>query len=168
MIIWIPAEYLPTDTRDMCSSTLCNLIPHDWTIKNLLCNVVDYTVHADRYVFYILNSYGSPAMDPLGTNLSVDMIHNVYDIYLDTIPNTDTVLENIVINHEYIAAGIPTRARIVTILHSSDNSDLSFIASSNCILDPQYPAPSPREYDNTVFGRRFGVLVDDGNTASAH
>ena len=157
MLMWIPVEYLPTATRDMCLSTLCNLIPHDWTIQYLLCNEVDYgdTINADRYVFYILNSYGSSAMDPLGTNLSIDMIHNGYDIYLDTISNTDTVLENIVSNHEYIAAGIPKRARIVTVLHPSDNSDLSFIATSNCILDPQYPAlePSPKEYDNTVLGR---------------
>ena len=97
------------------------------------------------------------------------MIYNGFDIYLDTIPNTDTVLEHIVIDHYNIAYGSPTRARIVTVLHPSNNSDLSFVASSNCILDPQYPAlePSPREYDNTVLGRRFGVLVDDSNTASA-
>ena len=56
----------------------------------------------------------------------------------------------------------------MTFLHPLDNIDLSIITSSNYVLDPQYPAmePSPREYDNTVLGRRFGVLVDDGATAS--
>ena len=94
MIMWIPAVYLPTATRDMCLSTLGNLIPHDWTIQYLLCNAVDYgdAIDADRYVFYILNSYGSTAMDPLCKNSVTDMIYNGFDIYVDTIPNTDTGL----------------------------------------------------------------------------
>ena len=131
MIMWIPAIYLPTATRNMCLSALDNLIPHDWTIQYLLCNAVDYgdAIDADRYVFYILNSYGSTAMDPLRKNSATDMVYNGFDIYLDTIPNTDTVLENIVINHDNIAAGSPTRARIVTLLHPSDSSDFSYVAS---------------------------------------
>ena len=58
MIMWIPAEYLPTATRDVCLSTLCNLIPHDWTIQYVLCNAVDYgdVIDANRYVFYTLSS----------------------------------------------------------------------------------------------------------------
>lgn len=157
MIIWIPAVYLPTTTQDMCLSTLSNLIQHDWTIQHLLFNSVDYsdTIDADRYVFYILNSYGSTAMAPFCKNSMTDMIYNVFDIYLDNILNTDTVLDHIVIDHDNIADGSPTRARIVTVLYPSDNSDLSLVVSSNCILDPHYPAleTSPREYDNTVLGR---------------
>ena len=59
------------------------------------------------------------------------MVHNGYGIYLDTIPTIDNVFENIVINHQSITASNPTRARIVIVLHPSDNTDLSFIASSN-------------------------------------
>ena len=35
------------------------------------------------------------------------------------------------------------------------------MCSSNCILDPDYPAmePSPKEYGNSLFGRRFGISV---------
>ena len=56
----------------------------------------------------------------------------------------------------------------MTVLHPSDNEDLSFISSSNCVLDPNYLVmePSPREYANIILGRRLDVLVDTGSTIS--
>ena len=38
---------------------------------------------------------------------------------------------------------------------------------SNCVLDPMYPAMElvPIEYNNNIFGRRFGVLLFDVNSS---
>ena len=51
------------------------------------------------------------------------------------------------------------RAHTVVILHSSDNRIVSSYSTSNLILDTQFPAMEPalQEYNNAVFGRRFGV-----------
>ena len=41
--------------------------------------------------------------------------------------------------------------------------------ASNIFIDSHYPAmePSPLEYQNTLFGRRFGALVNNDNNYGA-
>ena len=48
---------------------------------------------------------------------------------------------------------------VISIIHSSSHANVATICSSNCILDPDYPAmePSPKQYSNSLFDRRFGI-----------
>ena len=61
------------------------------------------------------------------------------------------------------------KPHVVTIVHSSLHKDIATMHSPNVILDPLYPAmePSPLDHHNTLFGRRFGVLVTTYNSYDA-
>ena len=50
---------------------------------------------------------------------------------------------------------------VISIIHSSSHANVATMFSSNCILDPDYPAmeSSPKEYGNSLFGRWFGISV---------
>ena len=53
LIVWLTEIYLPTSTREICSSTLHTLIPSDWTLQYVLYNAVDSSdsIDANRCVF---------------------------------------------------------------------------------------------------------------------
>ena len=62
----------------------------------------------------------------------------------------------------------PLKPHIIAAFHGPD-SDISTISAPNFVLDPVSPAmePSPREYINSLFGRRFGIPCYDNPTVTA-
>ena len=57
-------------------------------------------------------------------------------------------------------------ARVVAVVHSSHDKNMNSFASSNYILDTQFPAmePSCRECHKSILGKRFGIPFLHDNT----
>ena len=58
---------------------------------------------------------------------------------------------------------------VVPVVNPSNQTFIASYSSSNYILDPEFPAikPSDREYNNCVFGRRFGIPVSTASSVCA-
>ena len=56
-------------------------------------------------------------------------------------------------------------ARITAVVDPSSNTNMATYSSCNYELDTYYAAmePASPEYNNTIFGKRFGVLLEDAN-----
>ena len=58
---------------------------------------------------------------------------------------------------------------VVAVVDPSNQTSIASYSSSNYILDPKFPAMEPydHEYNNCVFGRRFGIPVSTASSICA-
>ena len=161
---WVPIFHFVTSIKLKCLALLQDYIPSTWSVNCSLCHAVNAgdAITADGYVISftesIINTIPIVALDSSDTKVSTwgfqSCLHPACDI--------DPIIDNLQLSNpsQYIDPKSPS---VVTMMHSSDMSAVERMNSSNCILDPSYPAmePSPVEYINCIFGRRFGVANVD-------
>ena len=92
--------------------------------------------------------------------------HVVHTGYSNCIHNTfdnGPTIENLIIPEDTGKTLPSNRAHIVAIIHLSNNQDIASYSSPNFILDAQLTAmeSAPHEHINSIFGRQFGVLIND-------
>ena len=166
-MIWLPSSVFNDKVQHNCLERLKQSLPTTWTFNISLYHAVDFgdPIIADRYVLSLFKI----THEDLSTSIisCVDLPSSGFIDCLMSPPPTDCVMNNLQLNPASLYAHAPQKdANAVTIVHSSLQMDVACIHFSNIILDPYYPAiePPPIEYQNNLFGRRFGVLVTYDNS----
>ena len=127
-----------------------------------LCSTVvsSDAITVERYVVsFIASASGHTQLHSLGASDS-DTPELSFQQHLSRIGVPNPVVEQFEpLKHSEIIFLVETFG--ISIIHSSSRADVATMCSSNCILDLDYPAmePSPKEYGNSLFGRRFGISV---------
>ena len=128
-------------------------------LRCTVCNAVDYkdTIKYNRYMITIVNLILPFELDPDGPGATEPQKYPGYEPCLTTSATESAVLQNFTIAPSASIHQDTNKVRIDTIIHPLDNTYLSHVSTTNCVLDTKYPAmePSPREYNNSIFGRRF-------------
>ena len=130
-------------------------IPINWSVNCSLCSAVvsGDVITAERFVIsFIASASGHTQLHSLDASVG-DTPDLGFHKHLSSIGVPKPVVEQFepLQHSRMISAGEPF---VISIIHSSTNADVATICSSNCILDPDYPAmePSPKEYGNSLFG----------------
>ena len=131
-----------------CLRLIQAYIPLNWSVNCSLCNSVASgdVIAADRYVIsFIASPFGDTQLHNLDTYIYQATCLG-YTTYLDCNSDPDPVIDNL---KPIVHSGTPNpmEALVVAIVHSSTNTDVATMYSSNYILDSFYPAmePSPME-----------------------
>ena len=97
------------------------------------------------------------------------VIPSGYITCLDVKSTDEITLDNLHIPDATTSVPPTDRAHIVAVIHPSNNLDIISYSSTNLILDAKFPTmePTTHDHENTIFGRRFGVLVNDNSTSRA-
>ena len=161
--MWVPEQYFDDIVKNTCLTILIKPIPSNWTLQYSLYHAFDCGDHitANTYVIFLLQNVYSDISPSIRSNGDFP----IYGFHTQlTYPApTDCVIENLSITPQTITKIAPQKiSNIVTIVHFSLHNDVATMSSSNSMLNPYYPAmePSPVEHHNTLFGRKFGILID--------
>ena len=143
-------------------SASASVYSKDWSVNCSLCSAVASgdAITADRYVIsFIASTSGHTQLHSLDASDGTAPELGFHQ-HLSRIGVPQPVVEQFgPLKHSGIIS--LREPFVISIIHSSSHADLATMCSSNCILDPNYPAmePSPKEYGNSLFGRRFGIGI---------
>ena len=140
------------------------------------CFTADWVL---RYFFYHVPQFGDP-IDTSRYVISVSISTHTLDFVRNVVPIGHGTcitgssphivnIDNLCIPATDLKPFPLHKAHIVAILHSSDNINVNSYSTSNLVLDTELPAMEPalQEYNNVIFGRRFGVLIPNEQTSCA-
>ena len=161
---WVPNSHFATNIKMKCLSLLKSYIPSSWVVTCSLCHAVNAgdSITADRYVISFIKFIADTT-----TIVELDCSENQVSTWgFQSCINLESNLKPIMNNFklpppiQYIDPKYPL---VLLIIHSSAMSAVARMNSSNCFLDPPYPAmePSPLENINSIFGRRVGIASVD-------
>ena len=133
-------------------------LPNEWILRYSLCRATHFCDPIDtcRYVLSI----------SISTHALQYISHVIPTCYSDCIHKKSinkVNIENLTIPEATGKQLSSDKAHIVAIIHPSNNQDISSYSSPNPILDAQFLDMEPVSHDhkNSIFGRRFRVLITD-------
>ena len=169
LLAWVPESSFPIAVKTICLGSLQECVPNDWVLH---CSLVGSQYHGDhiqanRFVITMMLAETAPT-----TSGEISFQHQSndcsgYSECLSSDLDNHAVLRNIHPMKNNYKSTSDAEPQVTAIVHSAKNNDFTTMSASNCVLDPMYPAmePVPLEYSNSIFGRRFGVLMFDSETS---
>ena len=157
---WVAKIYFDDSTHSQCLQLLRVHIPNNWSVNCSLCIAVvsGDAITTERYaVSFIASASGHTHLHSSDASDN-DTSELGFQQNLSRIGVPNPVVEQLEpLKHSGNISLV--EPFVISIIHSSSHADVAAMCSSNCILDPDYPAmkPSPKEYINSLFGRRFGI-----------
>jgi hypothetical protein len=155
IVLWIHERYFPPPIKDQCIATLKNILPISWVLDCTLCHAPKYgdTINTCRFVIHI-------STVPHTINLDCDHSHSAgYNKHIYDNSGKKASIEKLSLREYDNISHCSFTARVIAVVHCSTDHALETVASSNYIIDTQFPAmePSCHEYTNSILGRRFGI-----------
>ena len=164
-MIWIHDSYFISDIANKCINILQSQLASDWVVSYSSFNAADYgdTIDSNRIMISILPCWAPTSLQLIPKTPKVNDFTSGFTNGLVSTTTLRSVTMNFNVPHTSIVEHTNNRAQILSIFHSRTLNDFEAFSASNYILDPGYPGlePAPAAYSNNIFGRRFGVPVDN-------
>ena len=136
-----------------------------------LYSTADYrdAVEASRYTITIFKYILPFELDPNGSGATEPQQYPGYEKCLTTDVIESDVLQPFTFTSSTSLLRSVNKVCIVATNRPSENTYLSHVSTAKCFLDTQYPAmePSPKEYNNSIFGKKFGFQSSNLKHSSA-
>ena len=170
-IIWINSQYVEKVIFDQCFTIIGSFLGAPWSASVCTYNAMNYgnAIDTSRHVFTIMDNSQRHTATQLVSSRLASNFSSAYSNCLSPDPDTSMIHTKLKLVESPPRDPLTTRAHVLAIFYSATQTNFTKYSTSNSALDPGFPAmePAPAEYNNDLFGRRFGVSVHTNKVFTA-